>query len=290
MWEIIGNISITGKIHWHCSERREPYGILGYKEGIKVSFNSPFSLYKGKEALEFIRQLIRREDISWIIPNHGKWTFDLDKLKKSYSQLSGIEWINGQVSLEPEIHVDPSQKIGSEGTTITFYILPEEVRGKRMIIKPPIEIKESLQSFMDDYPSDQKIAFLMMKYGRTPSHSKIEKAIKEVLEKFDIKSLKASDKEYHDDLFYNILTYIYGCDFGIAVFERILGEKFNPNVSLEVGYMLSLDKPICLLKDKTLKTLHTDIIGKLYKEFDTQAPEDTIPKQVTKWLKDKEIL
>ena len=86
------------------------------------------------------------------------------------------------------------------------------------------------------------------------------------------------------------MTYIYGCGFGVAVFERIEAEEFNPNVSLEVGYMLALKKPVCLLKDKTLKTLHTDLVGKLYKEFDPQNPGKTIPDRISQWLLDKEII
>jgi nucleoside 2-deoxyribosyltransferase len=100
----------------------------------------------------------------------------------------------------------------------------------------------------------------------------------------------ARDKQYHDNLHENILTYLYGCGLGIAVFERITEEDFNPNVSLEVGYMLALQKPICYLKDETLKALHTDIIGKLYKEFDTRKPEETIPTQLTQWLSDMGLI
>lgn len=87
-----------------------------------------------------------------------------------------------------------------------------------------------------------------------------------------------------------ILTYVYGCRFGIAVFERIESEVFNPNVSLEVGYLLGLDKPVCFLKDHTLRTLHTDLIGQLYKQFDTQNSESTIPTVLLKWMEDKGII
>jgi hypothetical protein len=97
-------------------------------------------------------------------------------------------------------------------------------------------------------------------------------------------------KKYHDDLFGNVLTYLHGCAFGVAVFERLEAEEFNPNVSLEVGYMRALRKSVCLLKDNTLKTLHTDLAGKLYKEFDPQNPTTSIPKELEKWLRDKDIL
>ena len=74
-------------------------------------------------------------------------------------------------------------------------------------------------------------------------------------------------------MLWNILTYIYGCRFGIAVFERIEDEAFNPNVALEVGYMMGLGKPVCYLKERTLRTLHTDLVGQLYSEFDVENCE-----------------
>jgi len=71
------------------------------------------------------------------------------------------------------------------------------------------------------------------------------------------------------------------------VFERIEKDIFNPNVSFEVGYMRGLNKPVCLLKDKTMSTLQTDLLGELYKSFDPQDPKGSIPAELEKWLKDQ---
>ncbi len=154
----------------------------------------------------------------------------------------------------------------------------------------PLEITESLQRFNVDHPNYDRNAFIMMQFGATQRHADIVDAIRETLAKYGISALRADDKEYHEDLFPNVLTYLYGSRFGIAVFERLEAEEFNPNVSLEVGYMRALKKSVCLLKDRTLKTLHTDLVGKLYKEFDPQDPKGSIPAQLSKWLTDKEIV
>jgi len=74
------------------------------------------------------------------------------------------------------------------------------------------------------------------------------------------------------------------------VFERIEQEEFNPNISLEVGYTMALRKPVLLLKDRTLKNLNTDLIGKLYKVFDPQNISESIAPQLQRWLKDKGII
>lgn len=112
----------------------------------------------------------------------------------------------------------------------------------------PVEIELSLRHFRLDHPSPEKVAFVMMKYGSTRAHDEIVKGIEAALVPHGICAVRADSKEYHPDLYYNILTYIYGCGFGIAVFERIEREDFNPNVSLEVGYLLALSKEVCLLK------------------------------------------
>jgi len=83
---------------------------------------------------------------------------------------------------------------------------------------------------------------------------------------------------------------MHGCGFGVAIFDRINSEEFNPNVSLEIGYMMALKKPILFLKDITLKSLQTDLVGKLYEEFDFQNPKKSFDKSVSKWLKQHDLL
>lgn len=153
----------------------------------------------------------------------------------------------------------------------------------------PTEIRDSLRNFQSVYPNADKQGFVMMKFGESPAHTEILKGIRQALSDCGMTALRADDRQFHDDLYYNIMTYIYGCSFGIAVFERILNEDFNPNVSLEVGIMLGLRKPVCLLKDSTLKLLHTDMVGKLYRPFDPQRAAETIPGSLLGWIKDKGI-
>jgi len=52
---------------------------------------------------------------------------------------------------------------------------------------------------------------------------------------------------------------------------------------------MAMNKPILYLKDSTLTSLQTDLIGKLYHEYDFQSPENTLPIVIDKWVTDKEI-
>ncbi len=126
----------------------------------------------------------------------------------------------------------------------------------------------------------------MMSFAEKEEHEIITDTIKDTLTKHDITGIRADDKEHKDELLNNIKIYMHCCDFGIAVFEKIQSDYFNPNVVFEVGYMYGLQKKICLLKGKSLKSLHTDLIPKLYKEFDTSKIETDINQGLTQWLND----
>lgn len=152
---------------------------------------------------------------------------------------------------------------------------------------PPREIEKSLQEFRRTFPSTQKTAFIIMRFSGTQAHSNVLEAIRTTLRDQGITGLRADDRQFHDDLLYNILTYVFGCTFSIAVFERIETDDFNPNVSFEVGYAMAIGKPVCLLKDRTLRTLQTDLIGKLYREFDPHDADTTIREQLGKWISER---
>lgn len=154
----------------------------------------------------------------------------------------------------------------------------------------PPELTHSVARFSKDHPDPTRLAFIMMQFGKTRIHQEITQCIRDTLTGYGRTGLRADDKDYHEDLFPNVQTYIHGCAFGIAVFERLEGDEFNPNVALEVGYMRALRKPLCLVKDSTLKTLQTDLVGKLYKTFDTQNVAATIPQVLTKWMEDHDMV
>lgn len=160
-------------------------------------------------------------------------------------------------------------------------------------IQPSIEsinnpdIATGLEKVREDFPIGSKIAFIIMKYGNTSIHEEVLKNIKDVLKDYGIIGLRADDKEYIEDLFQNIKVYMHICNFAIAVYDRILSDDFNPNVSLEVGYLLAMKKPVMILKDRTINTLNTDLMSKLYKEFNTTNSKETIKNAIEKWLNDK---
>ncbi len=128
-----------------------------------------------------------------------------------------------------------------------------------------------------------------MRFGTTDAHTLILEGIKRALGAVGLSGIRADERRYHDDLFNNVLTFMHGCGFGIAVFTRLDASDFNPNVALEVGCMLAMRKPVCILKDRKLQALQTDLMGKLYSEFDSGDPEASISQSLSAWLRDKKL-
>ncbi len=129
-----------------------------------------------------------------------------------------------------------------------------------------------------------------MRFTAAKPFERIVEIIKKTAASYDIEIVRADENEFHADLWGNVRTHLHGCGFGIAVYERIETNEPNANVGLEVGYLMAMNKPVLLLKDKTLQPLQADLAGKLYKTFDPHAPEETVPKQLIKWLEDNGII
>jgi hypothetical protein len=154
----------------------------------------------------------------------------------------------------------------------------------------PPEIAVSLERLRAKYPDPKKLGFLIMRFTAAKPFASIVQIIKETAEKHGLTVIRADEQELHADVWGNVRTYLHGCGFGIAVYERIETDEPNANVGLEVGYLMAMNKPVLLLKDKTVEVLQADLAGKLYKPFDPHDPQNTIPEHLEKWLKDYGIV
>ncbi|TKB26481.1 hypothetical protein FCL47_08690 [Desulfopila sp. IMCC35006] len=143
-----------------------------------------------------------------------------------------------------------------------------------------------LPTFLADYPDIDNNIFLMMRFRGGDQYTEIHSAIKSELSKFGLRVLRADDKDYTGDLWENVCLYMLGSRYGVAVFEEIDLREFNPNVALELGFMTAQSKRCLLLKDQRMPKLPTDIVGKLYKEFDTYNITKTVTPAVQKWCTD----
>ena len=141
-----------------------------------------------------------------------------------------------------------------------------------------------LRQFLDDHPDPARNVFVMMRFYPSEQLKQVHAAIVKVLEARNMKALRADDRECTDDLWDNIEVYLTGCQYGIAIYEDIDQRDFNPNVAIELGYMLGHHKRCLILKEKRLPRIPSDLVGKLYKQWDAFNIEATVTEAVSRWV------
>lgn len=178
---------------------------------------------------------------------------------------------------------------------------------RRLEFMYPNELKEKIRAFKS-YHQDEKTAFIMTSFAE--EHTATIKLIIDVLETYNITPCIANKQggEHDDNLWPNIEVFIHGCDFGVGIYadDSILKGNFeieknvfeqeecnkeyfkririNPNMSQEVGYMLGLQKKVCILKDKKLDKLPTDLAGRIYVEYEN---EEDLKQRLGEWITNK---
>lgn len=145
-------------------------------------------------------------------------------------------------------------------------------------------LEPQLRMFLDDHPDPGRNVFVMMRFDPSPQLQQVHAAIVDTLAARNMKAVRADSRDYTGDLWSNIEIYLTGCKYGIAVFEDINQRDFNPNVSLELGYMLGRRKRWLILKEMRLPRLPTDVVGKLYKGFDSYDIDASVSSEVGRWI------
>lgn len=127
--------------------------------------------------------------------------------------------------------------------------------------------------------------FVIMRFEKQCSVlSSIENAIKNTLNDYNLNAVLARDVLLYSEIWSNIRFCMDHCRYAITVFDRTEGFNFSPNITLELGYMLALKRPCLILKDESIDTMPTDIIGRLYERFNSNNAETSVSLAVRKWL------
>lgn len=145
-------------------------------------------------------------------------------------------------------------------------------------------LEPALRAFLEDHPDPDKNIFLMMRFMETSQMGEIQEAVKRTAESKGLHVVRADDRDYTGELWTNIQVCMAGSMLGVAVFEDIDKRDFNPNVSLELGYMLAKQRRCLILKEQRLPTLPADVMHRLYKPFDMFKIDSTVSHQIDRWI------
>jgi len=136
--------------------------------------------------------------------------------------------------------------------------------------------------------------FIMTKYPDPNSPAVTDPELMQVIEtvKAAVKAAAyeprvASDQDYHMQLWDNVELHMLGCRRGIAVVQDKVKAELNPNVAIEWGWMLGLDRKVLYLVEKDFKQERADWKGMSSSEFDWANPAPGIEAAVKKFLPPK---
>jgi hypothetical protein len=153
----------------------------------------------------------------------------------------------------------------------------------------PPALVQPLRGFLADHPFDTNV-FGMMRYpdakaGTADPAGRALAITKDVCSEFGLEFHLASDRAISDDLWDNVTAHMWGCRYGVALFEDRVERGLNHNLLIEVGAMIMSGRRCALLKDGSIEKLPTDFVGMIYKSVDLSA-EDTVATVVRAWIKD----
>ncbi|WP_164704484.1 TIR domain-containing protein [Blastococcus litoris] len=145
-------------------------------------------------------------------------------------------------------------------------------------------LEPQLRQFLEDHPDPERNVFVMMRFLQSAQLDEAHTAVKETLAARGFHAVRADDRDYTGELWSNIEVYLTGCKYGVAIFEDIEQREHNPNVALELGYMLGRRKRCLILKEKRLPTLPSDVMHRLYKPFDMFDVKASVTREVGRWI------
>lgn len=145
-------------------------------------------------------------------------------------------------------------------------------------------LEPHLREFLNDHPDPERNVFVMMRFLNSEQLDEAHLAVKETLAERGFHAVRADDRDYTGELWSNIEVYLTCSRYGIAIFEDIERRDFNPNVSLELGYMLGRRKRCLILKEQRLPDLPSDVIHRLYKPFDMFNVKSSVSREVARWV------
>ncbi len=135
----------------------------------------------------------------------------------------------------------------------------------------PLPLAGPIGTFLKDHPFDRNV-FGISRYPRAegeqdPLSTAFETA-RSTLGDYSLDFHLASDRSVSDELWPNVAASMWACRYGVALIETRVEPDVNRNVLIEVGAMLMTGRRCVLLRDVSVSTMPTDLVGHIYKPVD----------------------
>jgi len=144
-------------------------------------------------------------------------------------------------------------------------------------------LRTYLEKFTKAYPHLDRNVFIMMPFSGEVA-VRMHQAISEALDKHGLIPLRADGRTFAPSLWWNVVTYMLGSSYGIVVYEPEGDIPFNPNVSIEAGFMSALDCPVLFLLNEYHQKLPVDWSGHLFKFYRPVNLAGSVADCVSDWV------
>lgn len=137
--------------------------------------------------------------------------------------------------------------------------------------------KDNISRFLRQSSFDRNV-FIMVAYR--PRLKGVISSVRETLASLGLNPVIANEHRLTDDL-YNPIACLLCCGYGVAIFDRgEVGQAHNSNIVYELATMQLLKRPCVILKHKSLRTMPSDFLHRLYEGYRTAGDAS---KRVEDW-------
>ena len=210
---------------------------------------------------------------------------DQDMLEDS-TLLAGADYLFSKTVIFNGLKRHNENSINEAITYRTIINTQIEKFQKNLMLFYPRGLEYEIIQFKDKQ-KNRKTAYIMTSHQNR--HMDIARQIQSILYEYNIKGYIANTQRWMSPsmIWDNIQVFMHSCDFGIAIYtgESFSFENASEDISLQVGYMLGLQKEICFLKHQELKKLPLDLNGMMFVEFTSMNLKNVF----TNWLINRQI-
>lgn len=149
----------------------------------------------------------------------------------------------------------------------------------------PMGSAPGLSRILDTTPFEQNV-MLITRYPKGPEDhfAQLIPKLREVVAEHGLVLQVASDGLAEDTLWANVVTYMWACKYAIVLMDSADG-ILNSNVLIEIGGMLMTGRRCAILRDKSVPTMPSDLVGHIYKPTDL-TDHDASAGEIHQWIRD----
>jgi hypothetical protein len=250
--------------------------------GALAALRSPDDLFTTKEVGDLLRDLR--------LPPNANVSATLSRLRIQDLLMKPTKDTWALTPLGEERLHEEAAHVPTEALAVDLGHTPGSEFGERhhSLIPPflsPMGAARGLSRILSDAPFEQNV-MLITRFPKGPEDHFAQLIIKlrESVAAHGLVLQVASDGMAEDTLWANVVTYMWASKYAVVLMDSADG-VLNSNVLIEIGGMLMTGRRCAILRDKSVPTMPSDLVGHIYKPTDL-SDHDASVAEIHKWIRD----